>query len=222
MIKKALCRRVVLGVCLVGPFLLAGCSGPSAPESYPPLRYSYLPPIQLRVQSIRVEDRYQPIADANTLDNLCPDPPVDALEAMAHDRLVAAGSGGVADFVITDASLRHVGDNVVGTLSVRLEVRTFDGSRVGYAEASVSRATTAPGGMSPSALRPVLYSMTKQLMNSMNTEFQYQVQRTLSGWLVNNPSATFVQPNNFERPSMGSAIQQQSLPPPTPLPPSEH
>ncbi|HUZ64469.1 MAG TPA: hypothetical protein VMU82_12270 [Acetobacteraceae bacterium] len=206
--RRAIIRCATLGA----PLLLAACaigeSGP--PQAFPPLRYNYLRPLRLNVAAIQIQSRY--FSGPGQLDNLSPERPETALRQMAQDRLVAAGSSGSAVFVITDASLRMVRDEIVGNLAVRLDVRTSDGNRVGFAEARVSRSHTAPESTSTDALRAALYDMTKSLMDAMNVEFEYQLRRSLGEWLIGGPVGGG---GTVAAPLAPSTVQQQNLPPPS-------
>jgi len=212
-------RRLFLAAAalILTPLGLAACSdsGP-VQTSFPPLTYSYLPPITLKVASVDVHDDYVPDPDTAKLIAEAPEAPASVLAEMAHDRLVANGSPGAATFVIKEASLNEVGGQLVGNMTVELNVRTPDGQRVGYAEASVSRSVTAPSSDDDAAaMRAALYDLTKSMMSDMNVQFQYQVQKSLSDWLAYAPGAgtggspTAAPPN----PGLGG-ISAQPLPAP--------
>lgn len=167
------------------PLLLAACAG-GEPQSFPPLRYSDLPPIGLNVANISVEEHFVPSLVPPDVTQFDPAPPVDALRAMAEDRLKALGSAGRAVFIIKDASLVRHGDTISGTMDVLLNVYPSQtGPRAGFAEASVSRQYT--GHISD--LRATLYDMTKKMMQSMNVEFEYQVRHRLHDWLASGTAA---------------------------------
>ena len=65
-----------------------------------------------------------------------------------------------------------------------VSVASPDGRSTGYAEASVTAARSAPDPNAPQGdMQAALYSLTKQLMDDMNVQLQYQMQQNLSGWL---------------------------------------
>jgi hypothetical protein len=174
---------------------LAACSsGP--PRVYTPLRYDYLLPLRLNVASLTVESHFVP-AGSNDLNAQDPSPLVPTLSQMARDRLQAVGSNGRAVFVIKDATLARTSDGIRGAMDVELDVYGGEGTRAGFAEARVSRTRTGSIDDMPSAL----YDMTKQLMDAMNIEFEYQVRHSLHDWLV---TTSAVPP----------PVQEQALPPP--------
>ncbi len=200
-------RGIVRAALVAGCALLAGCGGESPPLAFAPPDYGYLPKLRLNVASLSIVDH----AAAGGPDDLAqnaPVPPDQALETMARQRLVAAGNSGSAVFTIDQASILGAGGGGLdGKLAVHLDILTADGGHAGYAEAHVSREFT-PGSDSPDeGTRAELYSLTRQMMQDMNVEFEYQVRRTLSDWLVDASGA----------PIAGS-VNQQTLSPPANTP----
>lgn len=166
---------------LLLPFALAACGDDEAPETnFQPLRYNYLPPIQLNVASIAIEQRFFPSGIAPDVSNLDPEPPVQALKAMANDRLQAFGTSNKAVFAVLDGSMSREGDTVTGAMAVSLSVLDDSGTQLGFAEARVqSRHTGRING-----LRAVLYDLTKSMMDDMNVEFEYQIRHNLKDWIT--------------------------------------
>ncbi|MBV9786303.1 MAG: hypothetical protein JO264_21080 [Acidisphaera sp.] len=194
-------RRLVLLL----PLLAAGCvvEAPPPPPNYVPPSYAYLTPLRLRVASIEIGDDWQPSAGGADLSPMSPLPPVDALRRMAQDRLVAAGNSGRAVFTIEDAAIVQTYAGLSGHFEVRLDIYTSGETRAAYAEASVARTLTEPPG-GAEALQPALYSLTRQMMDDMNVELEYQVRHSLADWLENSSAASPVP----------VPVQQQPLPPP--------
>ena len=187
-------RRLVLGL----PALLAACAAEPVRRDFPPLRYDYLTPLRLNVADIGLADPPPP----GPLDALDPAPPAQALLEMARDRLKPGGSAGRAVFVIDQALIQQVQGGLSGALAVHLDVLTTDGARAGFAEARVSRLIL--GG---SDLRGDLYDITRQMMDDMNVEFEFQIRRTLRDWLQATDTAPPPAP-----------VQQQDLPQPLQAP----
>jgi hypothetical protein len=188
-VRRSLFRHTLLGACLTAPFLLAGCSSDEGvPQTFPPLSYSYLAPISLNVSSIQTEVAYAPSTDGTNLDAMSPEAPVQAVQQMLRDRLVAAGSSGTATVTINSASLNRIGDTVVGNVSVQVAVTSGDGRQAVYTQASATRTRTLPDDTSEDALRAFLYTMTADLVNAENVELEYQIRQHLAGWLVGGAS----------------------------------
>jgi hypothetical protein len=209
MTARCLTRRASLLL----PLILAGCGGEERTD-FPALRYTYLPPFRLNVANIEIDQRFVPSGIRPDVSHLDPEPPVDALRQMAQDRLVAVGTVNTAVFAITNASLTKVGEVITGQMTVELSIVGPDGGRLGFARAEVSRQRT--GGTDD--LRATLYDFTKAMMDSMNVEFQYQLQRNLPDWLM---TASAVLPPVQAQPLPMAPGEAPSLPPPaTPLVPA--
>jgi hypothetical protein len=172
-----LSRRFVLLL----PFALAACGGDDEPV-FEPLRFNDLPPIQVNVASIGIEQRFVPSGEPPDVSNEDPTPPVDALKAMANDRLQAFGTANKAVFAILDGSLTRQDEVVVGSLAVSLIILDDNGTQLGFAEARVQSRHTGP----MDHLRSVLYDMTKSMMNDMNIEFEFQIRHNLKAWLTDS------------------------------------
>jgi len=220
---------------LAAGLTLAACSSspPPPPVNYPPLNYSYLPPITLKVATVNVQNDYVPDPGAATLIGEDPEPPATALLGVATQRLVANGTPGTATFTIENASIEEANGNLTGTLTARLDVISADGRRNGFTEASVSHTETAPDpDAAPADVQAALYGMTKQLMDEMNVQMQYQIQRNLSDWVVYAPNAAAPPLNSnasgaiIATPLPGSAVIPGAPPAPpasptVPVPPAQ-
>jgi len=190
-------RRILLLL----PLLVAACASEPPPTNFAPLRYEYLTPLRLNVGQIDVDDRWRPMSAAD-VGPLSPVPPVQALAQMARDRLKPAGSTARAVFTIDDASIIQNGDQLLGSLAAHVDIVSAEGARVGYAEARVARNKVGLGRAAQ--LPAALYDITKQMMEAMNVELEYQIRRNLKDWLV------------AETPSGADAgpVQAQDLPAP--------
>ena len=177
--------RLTRRASLLLPFLLAACGG--GEQTFPPLRYNYLPPIRLNVASFSIQQQFYPSGARPDITDLDPVNPVEALRTMAQDRLQASGTAGEAVFAITNASLTKVGDVITCALSVNLEIYPTPGIRSGFAQATASRQHIGSVDDMPATL----YDLTKNAMNALNVEFEYQVDRNLQPWLA---TASSVQP----------------------------
>jgi hypothetical protein len=181
---------------LLMPFALAACGG-EPPQSFPPLRFNDLPPIQLNVASIEIEQRFFPSGMAPDVSNKAPEPPIEALKAMANDRLQAFGTANKAIFGIQDASMMRENDIVTGSFAVSLTILDDNGAQLGFAEARVQ--SRHVGRIHD--IRPVLYDMTNAMMNDMNIEFEYQIRHNLKAWLTDGAAPdTAVEQAPLEQP----------------------
>lgn len=220
--------RLTRRASLMLPFLLAACGGGER-RDFPPLRYNFLPPIRLNVASLDIQQRFYSSGTAPDITQLDPIHPVEALRAMAEDRLQALGATGQAVFAITNASLIRQDDIITCALAVVLEIYPTPGIRSGFAQAIVSRQHTGP----VDDLRGTLYDITKATMDAMNVEFEYQVRRNLQPWVLSAdamPPPVQQQPLDtgpteqspgtapMQPPSEEAPIQPQPEAPPAPQP----
>ncbi|GEM_PF-1482412 len=170
---------------VVGLLALAGCGGDEPPppvQNFGPLDYAYLPKLRLNVGSIEVQDHSQPVSPEDIAAQ-SPAIPAQALSTMAHERLFAAGATGVADFVIDQASIvRDPSGTLAGELDVHLDLTRPDGTPGGSAEARVARQFVP--GSDPQDERAELYNLTRQMMDAMNVELEFQIRRSLGNYLV--------------------------------------
>lgn len=208
-------RRHVLFAPLLGAWLLISCSDeePALRTNFPPLTYSYLPVLRLSVESISIENR-APIV-ANDFSPQSPVLPTDALTLMATQRLQASGDTGRAEFVIDQASIVRTDTGLLGAFVVHINVLSADNQRVAYAVAKVTRVYT--GDIED--MRGTLYDMTKQMMDDMNVELEYQIRRTLSDWLQIVAPASSVTPVQSQSLTSPPIVPDTTpAPPPTPVP----
>jgi hypothetical protein len=199
--------------CLLLPLAFAACGG-QPPQSYQTLRYNYLPPIRLNVAQVDVQSDYVPSGMSWDVTPEDPVQPADALRQMAQDRLKPFGPPGHAVLVIEEASMVQQGDTINGTFAVRLDIYTSANNRTGYAEARVAREHVGDAGDLPRTL----FDMTKQMMDAMNVELEYQIRHSLADWLV--PGNGTAPPSAVQQQPLGPSVQQEPLTPPPNTPPS--
>ncbi len=189
---------------LTATLFLSGCGGGGGEaKAFRPLSYGYLTPLRLNVGEIRIEDHAPPPTGPGDLAGESPVPPEQALRRMAQDRLVAAGSSGKAVFSIDQASITGEGGGPLdGTLAVHLDIIGRNGGHAGYAEAHVSRQFVPGSGTDNDGVKGQLYNLTAQMMQDMNVEFEFQLRRTLSDWMVDASGAP-----------VAAGVEQQPLTP---------
>ena len=214
-------RRAVLLL----PLLLAACAGdePGPARTFRPLDFSYLPQLRLNVAQVEVVQHFIPSEVPPSVVQFDPVSPAGALRRMGRERLKAFGSAGRAVFAVNNASLVQVGDVITGTFSVGLEIYTSNNTRAGFAEATVSRQRVGP----VHDMAADLYELTRQMMNQMNVELEYQIRRSLHDWLVQpGAAAEPVRAEPLGTPGAPQSEAPQSLTPqpltpqPTQLPPA--
>lgn len=206
---------------LLLPLALAACGDDTpAPvtQSFAPLHYDYLPKLRLNVGAIEVVDHSLPVGPQDVAAS-APAVPAQALARMAHDRLFAAGTAGTATFVIDQASIvRGPSGALDGQLAAHLDVTTGAGARAGSAEARVARQYTP--GSDPEDPSANLYNLTRQMMESMNVELEYQLRQSLRAVLVTGSAVPA--PVTAQSLDAGGARMPApaAVPAPPPLPPA--
>ncbi len=196
---------------LVFASLLAACADdtPPPPQTFAPLQYGYLTKLRLNVGAIQVQDRSLPVSPQDIASS-SPVIPAQALQQMARDRLFAAGTQGQANFVIDQASIiRGPGGGLSGRLAVHLDLTDDHGVRSGFAAAQVSRQYVP--GSDPENPTAALYNLTRQMMDSMNVELEFQIRHSLGAWLV--------APGSVPAPVVAQPLDVPGTPPAVPAPP---
>ncbi len=164
-----------------GLALLAGCasSNPSE-ETFPAPDYSYLPPLNLNVSQVNVDNQVHP--DSDDISSKSPTNPADTLALMAHQRLHAMGSSGTANLTITKAEMTKAPHHALsGSYTVKLNLNDTAHNHHGFITAHVQRTIDAPSNL---GLEHNLHTLNTQLMDDMNVELEYQVRNHLSSWLT--------------------------------------
>ncbi len=211
-ISRPVRRRAVL----LAALLAASCASETPPVApgagnFPPLDFSYLLPLRLNVATVEIMQLFVPSGQPPDVTPLDPVQPVAALRLMAQQRLRAEGATGRAVFVINDASLIRQGELITGTMSVELDIFTSGTTRAGYAQATVVRQLTGPVG----DLSMALYQFTREMMDQMNVEFEYQVRHALADWLL--PAGAV--PSPVQAAPLPPQPPDALAPPPAPLAP---
>jgi hypothetical protein len=198
-------------------FVLTGCSSPpEPPQVFPVLDYSYLPPITLKVSSLTISNDYVPSPDEATLLGQDPEPPATAVLTMLNHRLVASGTPGTGTVNVETASISSAGAYYTGTVTVDVNVVSGDGRTTGEVEASVTSNIAAPdANASPDEVRAALYLLTKKLMEGINVQLPYQMQRHLGSFILATGTGGAV-----PAPVTQGAIQATPLGAPTAIPPA--
>lgn len=195
------------------PFLaLTACGSTPPAPTFAPLNYSYLPPILLKVSQVNVVNNDVPTPSQVRMAGLDPAPPAETLLAMLKQRLQPAGQPGTATVTVEDAYVDQVNGNLVGQMTVDINLASANGLSTGFTEASVSATQTAPDSGNPDDTRAALYDLTKRLMTQMNVQLQYQIQKNLPHWISwTNGQAAAAATGSGES---GGVVQASPLAPP--------
>ncbi|WP_338331731.1 hypothetical protein [Acetobacter sp. LMG 32666] len=188
---------------LVLPAALAGCADQPQQTKFTPLSYDYLGQIHLNVATLDVVDNSVTNPEPGDIGYRSPSPPDHTLRQMAADRLVATGNTAAATtahFVIDRAFILHQpGGTLDGQMDIHLDILNPDGKRVASASAQATQ-TLHPDPSQDVESPANLYEITKDMMQTINVEFEYQIRHSLNKWLVDAGGTP-----------MNNAIQTQSL-----------
>jgi hypothetical protein len=189
-------RRVaLLGLVLA----LAGCNAAPPPERLPELTFGHLPPYELDVSVVTIDDTYRPPPGGGHVESEMPVPPAQAAERWAHDRLRAVGRAGTARFAIREASVVAVPLPKSGglggaftdqqtlrydaKLSVRLELENMTQGQSGTVTAEASRSQTVSEGAGPAERRRLQFALVEGLMEQLNGELEKNIPLYLRPYL---------------------------------------
>lgn len=208
---KAIHRTTMLGT-LGAVTLIAGCSSSDdAITAFAPYQYGYLNQIHLNVATMQVADHASSEAIPGDESANAPIPPDQALTQMAQQRLVAAGQSGAAIFTIDRASIVHEpGGYLEGKMDSHLDIQSSTGQQVGEVEAHVTRTMKPDLSRGDADSRENLYEITRQMMQDMNVELEFQIKNNLKDWLVDaggTPTASAIQTE-----TLGGSTKTASLP----------
>ncbi len=177
-------------------FLLTACESPLKEISYPELRFSHLPVIELDVARIEIVEQYRSPLKAPNVEHELPLAPAKAMRNWATDRLRAVGKSGQAKFIIVDASVtvellpKKKGLKAAFTLDqaarydtrleARLEIETAGGLGKGYATATVTRQRTTPEGASLNSRDDALYRFIESAAKDFDQVMAANIDRYLA------------------------------------------
>lgn len=179
---------------LLTPAALAACASQPLRVEGPPIGYGHLTPIRLDVARVDI-DPATPNAGPNDVGREMTPSAAEAVRVMGRDRLSAFGSQHRARFVVVRAQILRVrnqrgggyfaadgGERLDCTLTARLEILGENDQRLGFAEATASRTRTAES--TNEARRVAAETLLRQAMFDLNTEFEFQVRRSLRPYLA--------------------------------------
>ena len=191
-------RRPLAALALLLAF--GGCNAaPPPPPPLPALSWGGLPPFELDVSTIAIDDSYRPPAGGGHVEAELPVTPADAAERWARDRLRAVGRAGTARFVVGEASVVAVPLPTSGglggaltdqqslrydaRLAVRLEVENLAQGRAGTVSAEASRSQTVAEGASPEERRRLQFALVEGLLEQLNGELEKNIPLYLGPYL---------------------------------------
>lgn len=179
---------------------LGACSAdPPARPIYPDLTYRHLPPIELLVGRVEVEDAYTPPLRAPNVEHEFPVSPAAAARRWVDDRIRAVGDKGTVKVTLREASVVEVAlkktegltgavttdqsERYDGTIVMEIEVRGPGGDKEAFVSATARRSRTVPEDITLNAREKVFFEMTEAMMNDLNAELERQINQHLGRYL---------------------------------------
>ena len=179
---------------------LGACETPPPQPTFPPITFGDQAPIRLNVDEVSVEQAYQPPAAPPNVDHLFPASPVETALRWPTERLVAAGSGFRAEYIVHDASAtetplkRETGFTALVTkeqaerydarLAVELRIIDSMGRVVGKADAESVRSRSVAEDITITEREQVWYDMTRDLMTELDRQLDKTIKTVLFPYVL--------------------------------------
>ncbi len=190
-------KKFQLGAALALVALLAGCETQVPAQALPDITFAHLAPLQLAVQRIEINTRFQSSLRAPNVEHTFPVPPARALERWAQQRLKATGGGAPARFTILDATVtetklsrdtsmrgyftKQQSERYDARVEAIIEIQ--DGPARGSANAIASRWTTIAEDASLNERERLKFDLIESLMKDFDAEVEKNVRRHLANWV---------------------------------------
>jgi hypothetical protein len=171
------------------PWLLVACETPNPAISFPELTFAHKSKINLDVAKVEVINEYQMPFKAPNVEHLAPVAPGAAAERWALDVLNPVGATGIAQFVITRASVTEQklkttsglkslitidqSEEYEAALDVRIEIIKGN-RRLATARTSITRTQTAREDTTPNQRSKLWYGLVERLMLEFDGEMRKQ------------------------------------------------
>ena len=180
--------------------LLAGCAVPPPSPTLPELTFAHLDPIRLDVGKIEIVDEYVPPLKAPNVEHEFPVAPAEAAQRWGRDRIIAAGTSGVARIVIRNAGVIEVplektagltglitvdqAARYDGTLEMLIEIRSDRGTQEAFVRAFANRSQSVPEDITLNERQAVFYELTEGLIGDLNAELERNIRQHLARYLL--------------------------------------
>jgi hypothetical protein len=196
-------REMLLGA-LAAPWCvaLAGCNTPVSIPVYPDITFQHEAPIRLDVRKIEVFETAQtaPVTPpARDIRFALPVSPLAAMKSWADDRLVAAGTAGIAQVQISENNFvgtplaKTTGlkglftvdqsDRYDGSIGVKIDV-VGDPLRSGFVQARVTASRTVPEDYSYNQREQVLYEMVDTMTHALDGRLDQEIHEKLAVFVI--------------------------------------
>jgi hypothetical protein len=186
-----LCTIIILGG------ITAACQ--SSPQvQVPQLSFNHLPAISLGVGQKAVSSTYaMPLKEPNVEHRMATSPE-KAFKLWVSQRVATRGQGGVANFILEDASVVEVplartkgvkglftkdqSERYEATLKAAVELFDPSGKKLGYASAKVKHTRTVGESITLNEREQIWFEMVEALMKDFDRTFEANIRTHLGAW----------------------------------------
>lgn len=195
----ALPRRARIAAVL-GLLGLAACASPPPAPAYPEITFTHEPAIKLDVRKISIERAYTSPGEPPRVEQLFPVSPGAAAERWAKDRLVAAGTGGRARYIVKEASVVETPLKTTGGLEgmvttepserydarveVELQLIAEDGRTEGTATARAERSISVAEDATLNEREMAWFRMTETMMKELDRQLEKTIRSVFADHVV--------------------------------------
>lgn len=204
MARSGFLNVVMLASTLLAGFSLTACSNdtPRANTHFAPLHYNALSQLHFNVAERVFHDETLANPVDDDLAARAPIPPAQAIHQMFKERIFASGRTGQVVLTVDRASITPAGSvGLKGQIDVHVDLYTENNQHAGYTEVHVKHLFRPSVNQEQDLDSPTyLYTVTKEMMQNLNTELEYQIRKNMKDWLVDAGGT-----------ALDSSIQSQSL-----------
>ena len=192
-------RKSILTSLLAAVFILSGCAAQVEKPGFSQISFAHLPPINLNVARVEVENRYVSPATRPNVEHEFPVSPAAAASNWGRDRLKAVGQSGVARVIVRRASVVEVplkrttgvkgaftkdqSERYDAVIDMMVEIRDANGDLRVTAESTAKRSRSVSENISLNGREKVWFEMTEAMMGDLNASLEVQIRKHMNRWL---------------------------------------
>jgi hypothetical protein len=190
-------KRIVLALTAL---TLLGCEPAPQAQNLGPISFANQPKIRLAVSEIRVVEQYEPPMKSPNVEHIFHTTPSKAIGQWATDRLQAAGTQGLMEVSIEDASVVEVPlpktEGLRGLFTddqserydgkIRVTFRIFDGARaiaIAEGDVNVVRSRSVNEKATIQDRERMFHQMTQEMMTQFNGEAEKRLRQYFGAFL---------------------------------------
>lgn len=184
----------------VSALIITSCQQAPAPQQLDQISFANMPKIRIAASEIRVVEQYEAPLKAPNVDHMFPTPPTRAVNQWVADRLQAAGTQGLLEVSVEEASVVEVPlpktDGIRGFFTddqserydakLHVTFRMYDGARassLAAGDVTVIRSRTINEKATIRDRERLFHDMTKEMMAQFNTEAEARMRQYFGAYL---------------------------------------